>query len=144
MRTLKLKSSGVEFEAIAVCLGTALQVRDFTAHLLESLETAYQTDTPDAGAGAGADSGSRSGSGSGSGPRERSESIGGVFRTMAPFFRLYSTYYEHYSNASEQILELRQSKPLIHEFISEIEATPKCEGLSLSSYLIEPVQRVPR
>ena len=39
---------------------------------------------------------------------------------------------------------LRSSKALVDGFLSQAEASPRCQGLSLSSYLIEPVQRVPR
>ena len=128
---------------------TGQQIRDFTKIFLDSLEQA-----------------------------ESSAAIARCFVRVAPFFRMYSTYWEHYTRASDQLRELRAtpsvatwdhgwiwSKQFVsqHEFpfqtihliqtlpcskvasfIAKIEANSRCSGLSLASYLIEPVQRVPR
>ena len=56
---------------------------------------------------------------------------------------MYSTYYEHFSKAQDQLAALREKKWL-DDFISSCETDPRCGGLMLRDYLIEPVQRVPR
>ena len=61
-------------EAISVCLGTALQIKEFTHHLLESIELAYGRG-PTAAVGQAAE-------------------IGAVFKRMAPFLRLVSQRWE--------------------------------------------------
>lgn len=92
-----------------------IQIKEFTSQLLRALEDASQN----------------------------GEALGPVFVRYAPFFRLYSTYYEHFSKAQDQLAALREKKWL-DTFISKCETEPRCGGLMLRDYLIEPVQRVPR
>lgn len=60
---------------------------------------------------------------------------------MAPILRLYSGYLRNFDQAQRTLSQCREN-PLFAEFIAECETNTN--GLLLDSYLIMPVQRLPR
>lgn len=49
-----------------------------------------------------------------------------------------------HSKPSPSFSPLSQDKPAFREVISQLELDPKCKGLSFSSFLILPFQRITR
>lgn len=67
--------------------------------------------------------------------------IGTTLLHYAPQFRIYQTYLENYDDAVRVLGEKRKEKA---EFDAFCRLQEKCESLSLESFLIMPVQRLPR
>jgi len=67
--------------------------------------------------------------------------IGVTLLHYAPFFRSYQPYMEGYDVAVARMGELRETNRAFAEWL---ELAQKCENLSLESFLIMPVQRLPR
>ena len=70
--------------------------------------------------------------------------IGEAMREMAPFLRCYIPYIEQFTDRLKICNELEKEKPLFKNFLSETLLDPELQGLALQSYLIMPVQRLPR
>lgn len=96
--------------------GNVAQIRDFTNQLMDELTEAVKS----------------------------GNAVGPVFVKLAPFFRLYSSYYSNFGAAQQLCKDLREKNYWFHSFVSAVERQPQCKGLHLSDYMIEPVQRVPR
>ncbi|KAL0206786.1 hypothetical protein P9112_012497 [Eukaryota sp. TZLM1-RC] len=74
-------------------------------------------------------------------------SIASVFQQITPFLKFYTTYIAQFEKVTECLADCRRtsrSTRKINEGISEIESNPSLRGLDVSSFLIMPVQRVPR
>ncbi|XP_064403220.1 FYVE, RhoGEF and PH domain-containing protein 6-like isoform X3 [Halichondria panicea] len=70
--------------------------------------------------------------------------IADVLAKRAPFFKLYSMYSARFDSAQAAYCKwLKTSKPFA-ELIKLIETGPLCKGLPVSSYMLCPVQRIPR
>ena len=67
--------------------------------------------------------------------------IGTTLLHYAPQFRIYQTYLENYDDAVKVLGQVRKERP---EFDFFCKLQEKCEGMSLESFLIMPVQRLPR
>ncbi|KAL0222473.1 hypothetical protein RCL1_002327 [Eukaryota sp. TZLM3-RCL] len=75
-------------------------------------------------------------------------SIACVFNSITPFLKFYTSYISHFEPVTEALTEIRRmtsrsGKRLIEE-INQIEGKPSLRGMDVGSYLIMPVQRVPR
>eukprot|EP01111_Echinosteliopsis_oligospora_P009380 TRINITY_DN2731_c1_g1_i2.p1 TRINITY_DN2731_c1_g1~~TRINITY_DN2731_c1_g1_i2.p1 ORF type:complete len:611 (-),score=114.69 TRINITY_DN2731_c1_g1_i2:15-1847(-) len=71
-----------------------------------------------------------------------SQTIGDVFKQMAPFLKMLNTYCSNFDSALNTINFLKKEQKAFASFLEKTELT---EGiLTLSGYLIQPVQRVPR
>jgi len=70
--------------------------------------------------------------------------IGDVFVEMAPFFKLYQEYVNNYDLAQKHLVELKSKNARFADALADIEKSPASAGKDLLSYLITPVQRVPR
>jgi len=67
-----------------------------------------------------------------------------AFIKYSPFFRMYTTYLNDYQKCFDTLQALRQTKRF-QQFLSDVRATLlKKDNLDLMSYMIMPVQRVPR
>ncbi|GBG24603.1 Rho guanine nucleotide exchange factor, putative [Hondaea fermentalgiana] len=71
------------------------------------------------------------------------DKVGQVFCDLAPLLKLYTAYVNshHRALATHQML---LERPAYQEFCRERQESEECAGCSLDSYLIMPVQRVPR
>jgi len=74
----------------------------------------------------------------------RGNNIGHVFAHASAFFKMYSTYTSNYSNAEKTVKKWLTTSPRLGAFIRAVELQKKTHGLQLASYLIMPVQRIPR
>eukprot|EP01080_Neovahlkampfia_damariscottae_P005932 gene5932-9762_t len=72
-------------------------------------------------------------------------SIGKIFLKVAPFFATYTEYCNKYDISASLIRTLKKDNEKFTEFLTKLERPHKQKGgLPLVSYLIMPVQRVPR
>lgn len=71
------------------------------------------------------------------------EHIGSMFSSLAPLFKLYTSYVNSHHRALETHRMLLE-RPAFKAFCLRCETLPECASCSLDSYLILPVQRVPR
>lgn len=70
------------------------------------------------------------------------EGIGPLFERMIPFFMVYTVYCNAYDKAASKLTDLLQSRPALQR---HLEVEQCCEsGMSLQSFLIMPIQRLPR
>eukprot|EP00743_Colponemidia_sp_Colp-15_P009157 GILK01009991.1.p1 GENE.GILK01009991.1~~GILK01009991.1.p1 ORF type:complete len:1198 (-),score=260.65 GILK01009991.1:77-3361(-) len=60
---------------------------------------------------------------------------------MAPFLKMYTAYVNQHDAATQTINNLRGSAK---EFISQCEQDPRCTNRTFDSFLILPIQRIPR
>jgi hypothetical protein len=66
-----------------------------------------------------------------------------TFRRHAPFLTMYSSYTANFT-AANMLMQRLQQDPRFSAFIKCGELQLRCKGLTLPSFLILPVQRVPR
>ena len=71
------------------------------------------------------------------------EFVGALFLHYIPSFAVYSTYLEGFDESRKRLLALKDSGDN-KEFALWVKTTEKIEGLSLESFLVTPVQRLPR
>lgn len=71
--------------------------------------------------------------------------IGDLFIDFSPFFKLYTTYIVKYEKSVQRILEYKDNDPKFTLFL-ELRRFDKyvTKGSTFSSYLILPIQRIPR
>ena len=81
----------------------------------------------------------------GTGKKLRKEGVGAMFKTFAPFLKMYTQYVNNHEIATKSLNELEAKKKSKWIALNEkAMSDPRNKGLNLSSYLIMPVQRVPR
>ncbi|NWU72735.1 NGEF protein, partial [Pterocles burchelli] len=67
-----------------------------------------------------------------------------VYQHAVNHFSVYITYVSNQTYQERAYKQLLQDKPAFREVISQLELDPKCKGLSFSSFLILPFQRITR
>jgi len=70
------------------------------------------------------------------------QKIGDLILQFSPFFKMYTTYVNNYDAATKLLVSVDKDKSKFHKFLQEQQAN--LNGQSLTSFLIMPVQRVPR
>jgi FYVE/RhoGEF/PH domain-containing protein 5/6 len=60
------------------------------------------------------------------------------------FLKTYTQYINNYDAAQNAVAKCSQDNPRFQRWLEETRNDPLCKGLGLQSYLIMPVQRVPR
>eukprot|EP00732_Lithocolla_globosa_P002338 Lithocolla_globosa_v1_NODE_1510_length_2521_cov_10.159773.p1 type:complete len:669 gc:universal NODE_1510_length_2521_cov_10.159773:510-2516(+) len=70
--------------------------------------------------------------------------FGDVFLKLCPFLKLYSVYSSNYDTANALFQKLMKENTVFAQFVTEAEELPETKGLKFQSFLIMPVQRVPR
>jgi hypothetical protein len=67
------------------------------------------------------------------------------FKEIIPYLKIYSSFINNYSEASEILLRLNQNNPQYSKFMQKCRyANIKCRGQDLHVLLINPIQRIPR
>lgn len=64
-----------------------------------------------------------------------------LFKEFVPFFKMYTTYVNNHENASTELRHLRDDEKFT-KYCKEKASI--CNGLDISSLLIQPIQRIPR
>lgn len=67
-----------------------------------------------------------------------------VYQHTINHFSVYVTYVSNQTYQERTYKQVLQDKPAFREVISQLELDPKCKGLSFSSFLILPFQRITR
>ncbi|KAJ2706918.1 hypothetical protein FB645_001213 [Coemansia sp. IMI 203386] len=70
--------------------------------------------------------------------------IGDIFLRIAPFLKMYSLYLRNFRSALADISRWLSTNQEFARFIQLANSSPECKGLSFQSYLLLPVQRIPR
>ncbi len=72
-------------------------------------------------------------------------SLGDIFVAVAPHLNHYSVYVNNYNNAQIVLDMCRSGKlPRLAQVLADIALSKPLEGLDLASFLIMPIQRIPR
>jgi RhoGEF domain/PH domain len=66
-----------------------------------------------------------------------------VFRKYAPYLKIYTLYVNNYDHACDVLARFKKNKKF-QAFLEEKRNDPECGGLDLMSFLIMPIQRIPR
>ena len=78
-------------------------------------------------------------------PAEKAKTIGTVFKETVPFMKLYTQYINNYDDVIATVRECRKENPALDKFLKECKKSkPECRGMDINSFLILPVQRIPR
>ena len=72
------------------------------------------------------------------------QALGDIFIKLTDFLRIYVDYVNNFDNAISLATKLKKKNPEFTKFLLKAEKIPACRGLSFESFLIMPVQRVPR
>ncbi|KAF9956554.1 hypothetical protein BGZ72_002688 [Mortierella alpina] len=70
--------------------------------------------------------------------------IGDIFIEIAPFLKMYSNYVKTYTSALTHINECISRNDRFADFLKTTAKRPECKNLDFQSYLMLPVQRIPR
>jgi len=75
--------------------------------------------------------------------RKNRQVLGQVFLKYSVFLNLYSVYLKNYDNCVEIVNKQKDNK-VFQNFLADKRADKKTGGLNLMSFLIMPIQRIPR
>jgi hypothetical protein len=78
------------------------------------------------------------------GVTNESPCVGDIFAHLAPYLKLYAQYYRDFDRADTELKRVIASRSRVGAFCNKVKADPRSRGLDLVSYLIMPVQRLPR
>ncbi|KAG0034410.1 hypothetical protein BGZ81_004891 [Podila clonocystis] len=70
--------------------------------------------------------------------------VGDIFIEIAPFLKMYSNYVKTYTSALTHINDCMNRSDRFTEFVKVTSRKPECKNLDFQSYLMLPVQRIPR
>jgi hypothetical protein len=68
--------------------------------------------------------------------------IGATLLQIGHFLKLYSSYCSNYKESLAIVLTCIKRSPNFAKFLQDAQENPKCKGLSLTDYLIKPIQRI--
>lgn len=81
-------------------------------------------------------------------PKNKSQTInvclGEIFIERSPYLKLYLNFISEYSECTLKIKEYSKDYPLFKEYLEKKSNEPDAYGLFLNSFLIMPIQRIPR
>ncbi len=72
------------------------------------------------------------------------ERVGGIFLTFVPFFKMYMQYLSNFEHALTRRAQLLTANSSFAAFIDKATKDPRCMGEGIESFLVAPVQRIPR
>ncbi|KAL5107387.1 putative protein tag-52 [Taenia crassiceps] len=64
--------------------------------------------------------------------------------STAPFFKLYARYLSEFSGAIEMLNKMRAGPTSLRKHLKQLQSHPACEFNDITTYLLAPVQRLPR
>ncbi|KAI9164447.1 hypothetical protein H9P43_008298 [Blastocladiella emersonii ATCC 22665] len=70
--------------------------------------------------------------------------ISDIFLTIVPFFRMYQLYMSRYATAMATLARCRKVSSDLAKVIAHAESHARFKGLTVLSFLILPIQRIPR
>uniref|UniRef100_A0A5K3F3H3 DH domain-containing protein n=1 Tax=Mesocestoides corti TaxID=53468 RepID=A0A5K3F3H3_MESCO len=66
------------------------------------------------------------------------------FWSTAPFFKLYARYLAEFSSAMHMLNKMRRGSSRLRKHLTQLQMHPACEFNDITTYLLAPVQRLPR
>ena len=78
------------------------------------------------------------------GARADTDCIGDLFVQFGPFLKMYTQFASNSEEAMRLLRDLQENNSNFSAFTAECMANPRCRGQSLDSFLIMPIQRIPR
>eukprot|EP00698_Gefionella_okellyi_P025313 TRINITY_DN9234_c0_g1_i1.p1 TRINITY_DN9234_c0_g1~~TRINITY_DN9234_c0_g1_i1.p1 ORF type:complete len:1132 (-),score=272.22 TRINITY_DN9234_c0_g1_i1:130-3525(-) len=69
--------------------------------------------------------------------------LGDVFKQMAPWLKVYTSYVNNYPRALDTLRHLQKNSSFTKFMVAQ-ETKPQLKGLKLTDFLIMPIQRIPR
>ena len=76
---------------------------------------------------------------------ERLSTIGRIFNDFTPFLKMYIGYVTNFGSKAQKVLqELQRNNTKWRKFCASRLKISRCKGLDINSYLIMPIQRIPR
>ncbi|KAH3762712.1 Guanine exchange factor for Rac 30 [Pelomyxa schiedti] len=94
-------------------------IKNYNNALLRQLRTAVQTDP-------------------------ESPKLGPTFLFICGFLKVYNIYVSNYETAVNTLTEMQKNSPEFVEWLETTQKKPECQNLDIYSFLIQPVQRIPR
>ncbi len=76
--------------------------------------------------------------------RADTDCIGDLFVQFGPFLKMYTQFASNSEEAMRLLRDLQENNSTFAAFTAECMANPRCRGQSLDSFLIMPIQRIPR
>lgn len=70
--------------------------------------------------------------------------VGDVFMTLAPFLKSYAQYCNRFEESNQVLHNTLEGNSKFKRFVKKGVKNARCKGLDLESFLIMPVQRIPR
>ncbi|KAJ1981552.1 hypothetical protein H4R34_002021 [Dimargaris verticillata] len=70
--------------------------------------------------------------------------VGDIFIEIAPYFKMYAVYMRNFQRALASIRSSMDSLPAFRQLVQSVNALPELKNLSIESYLMLPIQRLPR
>lgn len=64
--------------------------------------------------------------------------------STAPFFKLYARYLSEFSGAIQMLNKMRSGPTILRKHLKQLQSHPACEFNDITTYLLAPVQRLPR
>ncbi len=72
------------------------------------------------------------------------QSLGDLFLQLSDYLKMYTQYVNSYGQARTLLTDLSKSHSDISDFLNEAQRHPETRGQSVFSFMIMPVQRLPR
>ena len=70
--------------------------------------------------------------------------IGQVYTRFVPFFKMYASYCSDHKEAVNLLEKLSKGRSAVRKALDYCNKNAACNGQTLQSLLIQPIQRVPR
>ncbi|KAJ1962296.1 hypothetical protein IWQ62_003575, partial [Dispira parvispora] len=70
--------------------------------------------------------------------------VGDIFQNVAPFFKMYSVYMRNFQRALVTIRTSAEMYPAFRQFLRQVNSHENLKCLTIDSYLMMPIQRLPR
>jgi hypothetical protein len=70
--------------------------------------------------------------------------LGDIFVELGAFLKVYAPYANNYGHSFAVIQEVVGENKKFAEYLEKCKMSSECGGLDLNSYLIQPIQRIPR
>ena len=75
---------------------------------------------------------------------ENEQKLGDIFLREVDYLKMYTNYVRNYNESVKEVSICKKKSPKFSEFLDQLRYSEECNGLDLTSYLIMPVQRIPR
>lgn len=75
---------------------------------------------------------------------QRGQTVGDIFGKLADFLKTYTAYVNNYNESMNVLQDQMMNNSAFANKINDCRANPKVKGMEITSFLIMPIQRLPR